>query len=55
MCPVGRAEDDPHRIDYDNILPRNNNVIVAGFRPKLEEHRVGAVGSVQAKPVAASE
>ncbi len=53
--PVGRAEDNPHRIDYDNILPRNNNVIVAGFRPKLEEHRVGAVGSVQAKPVAASE
>ena len=51
MYPVGRAADDPHRIDYDNILPRNNSVIVSGFRPKREENRIGAVGSVQARPV----
>jgi phytanoyl-CoA hydroxylase len=55
MYPVGRAEDDPQRIDYDNLQPRNSNVMVSGFRPKREESRIGAVGSVQAKPVATSE
>ena len=32
MRPVGRAEDDPYRIDRGNILERNNNIMVAGFR-----------------------
>jgi len=32
MRPVGRAEDDPYRIDRSNILERNNNIMVAGFR-----------------------
>ncbi|MEE2657585.1 MAG: phytanoyl-CoA dioxygenase family protein [Candidatus Latescibacterota bacterium] len=49
MQPVGRAEDDPHRIDYDNILDRNDNTVVIGFRPNQDESRVGATGSVQSK------
>ena len=32
LRPVGRAEDNPHRIDRDNVLERNNNIVVAGFR-----------------------
>ena len=32
MRPLGRAEDDPHRIDLNNVLERNSNIIVAGFR-----------------------
>ena len=49
MCPIARAEDDPYRIDRDNILPRNDNSIVSGFRSNQSEQRRGAVGSVQAK------
>jgi len=37
MRPVGRAEDDPHRIDPGNILERSSNIIVAGFRENEEE------------------
>ena len=47
LSPIGRAEDNPHRIDYDNILERNNNTLVAGFRPNSEETRQLATGSVQ--------
>ena len=32
LRPVGRAEDNPHRIDQDNVLERNSNIVVAGFR-----------------------
>ena len=49
MRPVGRAEDDPHRIDPDNILERNSNMIVSGFRGNESETRQKAVGSVQPK------
>ena len=37
MRPVGRAEDDPYRIDYDNILERKDNIVVAGFRQREVE------------------
>ena len=37
MRPIGRAEDDPHRIDPDNVLERNNNIIVVGFRRRESE------------------
>ncbi len=37
LQPVGRAEDDPHRIDPENIQPRNNNIVVAGFRQHQTE------------------
>ena len=37
MRPVGRAADDPHRIDYGNILPRNSSTIVSGLLKKLPE------------------
>jgi ectoine hydroxylase-related dioxygenase (phytanoyl-CoA dioxygenase family) len=32
MRPIGRAENDPHRIDMDNILERKDSIIVQGFR-----------------------
>ena len=48
MRPVGRAEDDPHRIDYDNILERTNNTVVAGFRSNRQEGRQILRGSVAA-------
>ena len=32
MQPVGRAEDDPYRIDPNNILERKDSTIVSGFR-----------------------
>ena len=32
MQPVGRAEDDPYRIDSNNILERKDSTIVSGFR-----------------------
>ncbi|SVD90652.1 uncharacterized protein METZ01_LOCUS443506, partial [marine metagenome] len=32
MRPIGRADDNPHRIDMDNILDRKDNIIVRGFR-----------------------
>ena len=37
MRPIGRAEDNPHRIDPNNILERNSNIIVSGFRPHHQE------------------
>lgn len=37
MRPIGRGEDNPHWIDPDNVLGRNNNIIVAGFRENEEE------------------
>ncbi len=48
MRPVGRAEDDPHRIDPGNILPRNDNIVVSGFRPQ-EEERAPTPDSVQVR------
>ena len=48
MRPVGRAEDDPHRIDPDNILPRNDNIVVSGFRPQ-EQERAPTPDSVQVR------
>ena len=48
MRPVGRAEDDPHRIDYNNILERSNNTVVAGFRSNRQEGRQILGGSVAA-------
>ncbi len=32
LRPIGRAEDDPHRIDMENILERKDSTIVSGFR-----------------------
>ena len=32
MQPVGRAADDQYRIDRGNVLPRHDNIVVAGFR-----------------------
>ncbi|HAA73601.1 TPA: phytanoyl-CoA dioxygenase [Candidatus Latescibacteria bacterium] len=32
MRPIGRAEDDPWRIDGENILDRKDSIIVTGFR-----------------------
>ncbi len=32
LRPIGRAEDDPYRIDMDNVLDRKDNMIVSGFR-----------------------
>lgn len=32
MRPIGRAEDDPWRIDMDNVLDRKDSIIVRGFR-----------------------
>jgi hypothetical protein len=32
MRPIGRAEDDPYRIDMDNVLERKDSIIVSGFR-----------------------
>jgi phytanoyl-CoA hydroxylase len=49
MRPVGRADDDPHRIDYANILERNSNTIVSGFRSNQREGRQILRGSVAAK------
>ena len=45
MRPVGRADD---RIDPDNILPRNDNIVVSGFRPG-ERERAPVPASVQAQ------
>ena len=54
MQPIGRAEDDPHRIDMDNVLERRDNIIVAGFRPnqagEVSEYTVPT--SAGKKPVA---
>lgn len=47
LRPIGRAEDDPHRIDADNVLERNRNTIVVGFRPNRLEARQLATGSIQ--------
>ena len=47
LRPIGRAEDDPHRIDADNVQERNRNTIVVGFRPNRLETRQLASGSVQ--------
>ena len=55
MRPVGRAEDDPHRIDYENLLTRSDNIIVSGFRPNESNERQSGVGSVQARPAAGAE
>ena len=35
MRPIGRADDNPHRIDVDNILERKDSIIVRGFRENL--------------------
>lgn len=32
LRPIGRAANDAHRIDKDNILDRKDNIIVSGFR-----------------------
>ena len=32
MRPVGRAADDQYRIDRGNVLQRQDNIVVAGFR-----------------------
>ena len=48
MRPVGRAADDPHRIDYENILERNSNTVVSGFRSNKQEQRPVVGGSVAA-------
>ena len=49
MRPVGRAGDDPYRIDLDNLLERSNNTVVAGFRANREETRPGPTSSIQAR------
>ena len=40
LRPIGRAAEDPHRIDMDHILERNNNFIVSGFRENDQEGAV---------------
>ena len=51
LRPIGRAEDDPHRIDMENILDRKDSIIVAGFRDKegSETSAYTVPASVQAK------
>ena len=47
LRPVGRDKNDPDRIDSNNVLDRNSNTIVAGFRPNRKETRQMPTGSVQ--------
>ena len=49
LRPVGRAENDPYRIDLDNLLERNSNTVVSGFRSNREELPQAPTGSVQAR------
>ena len=32
LRPIGRADNDPYRIDMENILDRKDSIIVSGFR-----------------------
>ena len=36
MRPVGRYEDDPYRIDPNNVLEGNTNTIVSGYKTRAE-------------------
>ncbi len=51
LQPIGRAEDDPHWIDMENIQERKTNIIVSGFRDnegtETSDHTI--VGSAQVK------
>ena len=37
LKPVGRGENNPNWIDPNNLLNRNNNIIVSGFRDNDDE------------------
>ena len=51
MRPIGRAEDDPYRIDMENILERKDSIIVSGFRDNegVETSPYTVPASLQAK------
>ena len=51
LRPIGRAEDDPHFIDMNNILDRTDSIIASGFRDNAasSDSPYTVPASVQAK------